>query len=222
MYSIWYICCVVLYIRYRGFVAMESATTFQTGFRNDREDAVRDLRVLMSCIHRTTSNCREIFRLLRAQVTPSSSSSIALVIKAERVFIVHNPPETFPVQVGPAVTEVTHVRAEIVPSIPETPAEDTPSTPIDTGVRATAEARQTHEFRRHHPEKFHVGTNLEAAEEYMRSHEKIHDVLAIPAQMQPSISSSLLVSEVDVWWRTTRRRWGTVRNLKRTEFQTTR
>ncbi|KAK9161228.1 hypothetical protein Syun_007569 [Stephania yunnanensis] len=43
------------------------------------------------------------------------------------------------VQARPAVTEVTHVRVEIVSPIPETPAEDTPSTPIDTGVKATVE-----------------------------------------------------------------------------------
>ncbi|KAK9169316.1 hypothetical protein Syun_001456 [Stephania yunnanensis] len=41
----------------------------------------------------------------------------------------------------PAVTKVTHVRAEIVSPIPETPAEDTPSTPIDTGVKATVDVR---------------------------------------------------------------------------------
>ncbi|KAK9160767.1 hypothetical protein Syun_007108 [Stephania yunnanensis] len=45
-------------------------------------------------------------------------------------------------QARPAVTEVTHVRVEIISPIPETPAEDTPSTPIDTGVKATVEVRQ--------------------------------------------------------------------------------
>ncbi|KAK9096680.1 hypothetical protein Sjap_022177 [Stephania japonica] len=72
----------------------------------------------------------------------------------------------------------------------------------------------------------------------MRSHEKIHDVLATLADMQPSISASLLFSEADVWWRTMvaskgkLKGWAefkerferkyippTVRNLKRTEFQ---
>ncbi|KAK9082114.1 hypothetical protein Syun_031702 [Stephania yunnanensis] len=92
-----------------------------------------------------------------ARATPSLSMSAALVIQVERVFTVHKPPEKLPVSAGLAVTEVTHVQAEIVLPIPETPAEDTPSTPIDTGVRATAEARQAREFWRHHPKKFHGG-----------------------------------------------------------------
>ncbi|KAK9158126.1 hypothetical protein Scep_004700 [Stephania cephalantha] len=38
----------------------------------------------------------------------------------------------------------------------------------------------------------------------MRSHEKIHDVLATPAHMQPSISSNFSFEsiEADVRWRT--------------------
>ncbi|KAK9098066.1 hypothetical protein Syun_025111 [Stephania yunnanensis] len=65
------------------------------------------------------------------------------------------------VQARPAVTEVTHVRAEIVSPIPETPAEDTPSTPIDTGVKAIVEVRQTRKFPRQYWEKSYGGTNLE-------------------------------------------------------------
>ncbi|KAK9160522.1 hypothetical protein Syun_006863 [Stephania yunnanensis] len=89
---------------------------------------------------------QKIIRWLRAHVTPSSSTSTALVIQAGCVFTVHNPPEKLLVQARPAVTEVTHVRSEIVPPIPETPAEDTPSTSIDTGVKATVEVRRAREF----------------------------------------------------------------------------
>ncbi|KAK9169458.1 hypothetical protein Syun_001598 [Stephania yunnanensis] len=96
---------------------------------------------------------------------PVAPAFDALVIQAERVFTIYNPPEKLPVQAGPAVTEVTYVRAEIVRSI----LEDTLNTPTDTCVRATTEA-----------------------------------------------------SKVDVWWRTTEVSMGTVRNLKRTEFQTSR
>ncbi|KAK9131297.1 hypothetical protein Sjap_011784 [Stephania japonica] len=139
------------------------------------------------------------------------------------------------VPVGPVVTEEVRVQTEVVPP---TPIDDMSSTPIDTSIRATAEARQAREFMRHHPEKFHGGTDLEAAEKFMRSHEKIHDVLATPTHMQPSISSALLFGEADIWWRTTvaskgkPKDWAefkerferkyippTIRNLKRTEFQ---
>ncbi|KAK9153665.1 hypothetical protein Sjap_001145 [Stephania japonica] len=139
------------------------------------------------------------------------------------------------VPVGPVVTEEVRVQTEVVPP---TPTDDMSSTLIDTSIRATAETRQAREFMRHHPEKFHGGTDLEAAEKFMRSHEKIHDVLATPAHMQPSISSALLFGEADIWWRTMvaskgkPKNWAefkerferkyippTVRNLKRTEFQ---
>ncbi|KAK9155655.1 hypothetical protein Sjap_003135 [Stephania japonica] len=80
---------------------------------------------------------------------------------------------------GTVVTEEVRVQTEVVPP---TPIDDMSSTPIDTSIRATAEARQAREFMRHHPEKFHGGTDLEAAEKFMRSHEKIHDVLATRAQ----------------------------------------
>ncbi|KAK9143184.1 hypothetical protein Syun_012584 [Stephania yunnanensis] len=75
----------------------------------------------------------------------------------------------------------------------------------------------------------------------MRSHEKIHDVLATPAHMQPSISSASLFDEANVWWRTIvaskgkPKDWAefkerfnekyiphTICNRKRTEFQTIR
>ncbi|KAK9126678.1 hypothetical protein Scep_015524 [Stephania cephalantha] len=126
---------------------MENATTFRTGFRNDREAAGSRFASIDELHTSHYQQLQEIFRLLRVQVTPSSSTSPTLVIQAGSVFTVHNPPEKLSVQAGPAVTEVTHVRAEMVSPISETPAEDTPSTPIDTGVRATAEARHAREFR---------------------------------------------------------------------------
>ncbi|KAK9147460.1 hypothetical protein Scep_006217 [Stephania cephalantha] len=53
----------------------------------------------------------------------------------------------------------------------------------------------------------------------MRSHERIHDVLAISAQMQPSISPAPLVGEVDVWWRTTEVSMGNNPYLNSTSFR---
>ncbi|KAK9110347.1 hypothetical protein Sjap_018407 [Stephania japonica] len=64
------------------------------------------------------------------------------------------------VVVGPAVTEKAPAQTEIVPHTPDTLAEDAPSTPTDSGVRATPKARQAREFMRHQPLKFHEGTNL--------------------------------------------------------------
>ncbi|KAK9099337.1 hypothetical protein Syun_026382 [Stephania yunnanensis] len=81
---------------------------------------------------------RLLARLNDLLVTPLTSTSATHVIQAEHVFTVHNPPEKLPVQARPAVIEVTHVQAEIVSPIPETLAEDTPSTPIDTGVVASS------------------------------------------------------------------------------------
>ncbi|KAK9160515.1 hypothetical protein Syun_006856 [Stephania yunnanensis] len=52
------------------------------------------------------------------------------------------------------------------------PANDTPNMSNDGSTRVTTKARQSREFRRHHPEKFQSGTKLRAA--------KIHDVLATP------------------------------------------
>ncbi|KAK9092680.1 hypothetical protein Syun_027591 [Stephania yunnanensis] len=110
---------------------------------------------------------------------------------AGRVFIVHNPPETYPVQAGLIVAEGAQVQVELILRTSDKLPEDTLSTSTDTGVRATTEERQAREFERHYPEKFHVRR--------IDSHLKIHDVLAISAQMQSSISSAPLVSEVDVW-----------------------
>ncbi|KAK9144189.1 hypothetical protein Sjap_004092 [Stephania japonica] len=126
----------------------------------------------------------------------------------------------------------------VIPSTPSTSLTETPSNPTTPSTKATPEARQAREFQRHQPEKFYGGMNLEAAEIFLRSHEKIHDILATPAHMQPSISFASLFGEADVWWRTTvatkgkPRDWAefkerfeqkyippTVCNLKRTEFQ---
>ncbi|KAK9082400.1 hypothetical protein Syun_031279 [Stephania yunnanensis] len=120
-------------------MAVENAPRFQTGFRNDREAAGSRFASADELHTSHDQQLQKILRWLRAQVTLSSSMSAALVIQAGCVFTVHNPPEKLLVQAGPAVTEVTHVRAAIVPHIPETPAEDTPSIPIDTGVKATVE-----------------------------------------------------------------------------------
>ncbi|KAK9087435.1 hypothetical protein Syun_029829 [Stephania yunnanensis] len=65
------------------------------------------------------------------------------------------------------------------------------SAPTDTGVRVTTKVRQSREFQRHHPKKFHGGTDRGAA--------KIHDVLATLDYMRSSISSTSLFGEADVW-----------------------
>ncbi|KAK9148470.1 hypothetical protein Scep_007227 [Stephania cephalantha] len=110
--------------------------------------------------------------------------------------------------------------------------------PTDASTRATAEARQSREFQKYHSEKFHGGMDLGAAEKFMRSHEKIHDVFAKPDHMRSNISSTSLFGEADVWWpsmvatKGKPKNWAefkerfnrkyfspSVRNMKKTEFQ---
>ncbi|KAK9135596.1 hypothetical protein Syun_014926 [Stephania yunnanensis] len=81
-----------------------------------------------------------------ALIDKPNTSDNAPVTQTGNAPTVHNPPATHPIQAGPAVADEAHVQAEIVPPTPETPAEDTPSTPTDTGVRATAETRHAREF----------------------------------------------------------------------------
>ncbi|KAK9134559.1 hypothetical protein Syun_013889 [Stephania yunnanensis] len=64
--------------------------------------------------------------------------------------------------------------------------------------------------------KLHEGTSRR----HIYGQVKIHDVLAIPAQMQPSISSTPLVGEVKVWWRTTEVSMGNNSYLKSIKFRT--
>ncbi|KAK9162774.1 hypothetical protein Syun_003676 [Stephania yunnanensis] len=71
-------------------------------------------------------------------------------------------------------------------------------------MRVTTKARQSHEFQRHHPEKFHGGTDSGAA--------KIHDVLATPDHMRSSMSSASLFGEADVWLRTMVASMGTLKD----------
>ncbi|KAK9166939.1 hypothetical protein Scep_002130 [Stephania cephalantha] len=67
-------------------MAMENETTFQTGFRNDcgaagsRFASSEELHTLLDRIASHDEQLQEILRLLRAHVTPSSSTSAALVI----------------------------------------------------------------------------------------------------------------------------------------------
>ncbi|KAK9087686.1 hypothetical protein Syun_030080 [Stephania yunnanensis] len=78
------------------------------------------------------------------------------------------------------------------------------SMPTDRGVRVMAKARQSREFQRHQPKKFHGGTDLIVA--------KMHDVLATLDHMRSSISSALSFGEADVWLRTTVASMGTLKD----------
>ncbi|KAK9117065.1 hypothetical protein Sjap_016012 [Stephania japonica] len=201
---------------------------------------------IMSQDHRL----EEILRLLRAPptATPSTPTTSQLPVAQETGTPATAATSTAPTPIS-AMPETTvapiaqtgvvlPTQTEVIPSTPSTSLTETPSTPTTPSTKAMPEARQAREFQRHQPEKFYGGMNLEAAEIFLRSHEKIHDILATPAHMQPGISSASLFGEADVWWRTTvatkgkPRDWvefkgrfeqkyipHTVRNLKRTEFQ---
>ncbi|KAK9169155.1 hypothetical protein Syun_001295 [Stephania yunnanensis] len=93
------------------------------------------------------------------------------------------------------MAEEAEVQIELVLPIYETLYEEMLSAPTDTGVRVTAKARQSREFQRHHPEKFHSGTECGTT--------KIHDVLTTPNHMRSNILPVSLFGEVDVWLRTT-------------------
>ncbi|KAK9135889.1 hypothetical protein Syun_015219 [Stephania yunnanensis] len=68
--------------------------------------------------------------------------SVAPITQARSAPTVHDPSTAPPDQARPAVAEEAHVQDEIVPPTPETPVEDTSSTPTDTGVRVATEATQ--------------------------------------------------------------------------------
>ncbi|KAK9168969.1 hypothetical protein Syun_001109 [Stephania yunnanensis] len=118
----------------------------------------------------------------------------------DRGAAVHNPPDTSLVQAGFKVADEAQVQVELVFPTSETLLEDTLSTLTDTSDRATTEERQTREFQRHYPKKFHGVLTLRWQ---MDSHVKTHDVPAISAQIQLSKASTPLVREVDAWWHTT-------------------
>ncbi|KAK9132614.1 hypothetical protein Scep_012142 [Stephania cephalantha] len=180
---------------------------------------------------------QEILRLLKAQAIPSPSTSAAPVTQGRSAPIVQDTITVPTSPTRPVIDEGAQVQVERVPPTPDTPKEDTPSMPTDVSIRATTEVRQSREFQRHHPEKFHGGTDLGVAEKFMRSHE-IRDVLATPDHMRPSISSASLFEEADVWWRSMvatkgkPKDWAefkgrfnqkyflhSVRNMKRTSFR---
>ncbi|KAK9152943.1 hypothetical protein Sjap_000423 [Stephania japonica] len=142
---------------------------------------------IMSQDHRL----EEILRLLRAplQMTPSTPTTFSLFVAQK---LVHQPTAATstapPISAMPETTVapiaqtgvVLPTQTEVIPSTPSTSLTETPSTPTTPSTKATPEARQAREFQRHQPEKFYGGMNLEAAEIFLRSHEKIHDILATP------------------------------------------
>ncbi|KAK9103159.1 hypothetical protein Sjap_020413 [Stephania japonica] len=115
---------------------------------------------------------------------------------------------------GAVATTVTQTKAEIPPlqaelvretETPTTPVAATKVTPVTTpekSPRATAEARQWREFKRHDPVKFFGGTDVAAAELFLKNHEKIHTIIATEDHMRATISSSMLQGEADDWWTT--------------------
>ncbi|KAK9115872.1 hypothetical protein Sjap_014819 [Stephania japonica] len=104
----------------------------------------------------------------------------------------------------PLQTEI--VRATETPTTPVVAPEVTPvTTPVTTpekSPRATVEARQWREFKRHDPVKFFGGTDVAAAELFLKNHEKIHTIIATEDHMRATISSSMLQGEADDWWTT--------------------
>ncbi|KAK9110130.1 hypothetical protein Sjap_018190 [Stephania japonica] len=111
----------------------------------------------------------------------------------------------------PIEAETPPLQTEIVqttetPTMPIVAAETTPvTTPVTTpekSTKATAEARQWREFKRHDPVKFFGGTDVTAAELFLKNHEKIHTIIATEDHMRATISSSMLQGEADDWWTT--------------------
>ncbi|KAK9096925.1 hypothetical protein Sjap_022422 [Stephania japonica] len=98
------------------------------------------------------------------------------------------------------------VQTTETPTMPIVAAETTPvTTPVTTrekSTKATAEARQWREFKRHDPVKFFGGTDVTAAELFLKNHEKIHTIIATEDHMRATISSSMLQGEADDWWTT--------------------
>ncbi|KAK9165888.1 hypothetical protein Scep_001079 [Stephania cephalantha] len=146
----------------------------------------------------------EILRILRAQITatPAPSSSTIPTVQERSAPTVHATPAALVVPTPSIIAEIVPVQTETVLPAPPAQTETTPTTPVEMSTGATVEARQSREFQRHRPAEFYGGTNLEAAEKFMKSHEKIHDILATPEYMRSSISSGLMFGEADAWWRT--------------------
>ncbi|KAK9168725.1 hypothetical protein Syun_000865 [Stephania yunnanensis] len=174
---------------------MANATTLQTGSMNDREATGSQF-----------ASADELHTLSKGIVSRDQ--------QLQEFFDFHNPPETSPVQAGPIVAEEAQVQErtntyELNERVTrEKILKDTYH--ISTGKRASFSGNIRKSCK---------GLTLRPR---IYSHVKIHDVLAIPTQMQPNISSTPLVDEVDVWWRTTEVSMGDGRNLKRIEFQTIR
>ncbi|KAK9144993.1 hypothetical protein Sjap_004896 [Stephania japonica] len=93
------------------------------------------------------------------------------------------------------------MQTRIVPGETTTIVPTTETMP-EKSLGVTAEARQWREFKMHDPAIFHEGTDIAAAEVFLKSHEKIHRIIATKEHMRASISSSMLQGEADDWWMT--------------------
>ncbi|KAK9090990.1 hypothetical protein Sjap_024167 [Stephania japonica] len=94
------------------------------------------------------------------------------------------------------------VQAEAVPIAPIVQTDIVLAPVAEAGIRATTEARQLREFKRHNLKEFFGGTNLVAAEMFLKSHKKVHSIIMTEEHMRASISSSMLFREADDWWTT--------------------
>ncbi|KAK9096705.1 hypothetical protein Sjap_022202 [Stephania japonica] len=94
----------------------------------------------------------------------------------------------------PETVVLPPVQAETVPAVPLVQIDIMLAPVVERGIRATAEARQLREFKRHNPKEFFGGTNLVAAEMFLKSHEKVHNIIVTEEHMRASIFSSMLIA----------------------------
>ncbi|KAK9144688.1 hypothetical protein Sjap_004591 [Stephania japonica] len=115
-----------------------------------------------------------------------------------------------PIAVMPRATVTQIAQAEVLaPSIQiniilVVTTEGIPSTTttLEKSPRVTTEVGQWQEFKRHDPTIFYEGTDVTTTELFLKSHEKIHTIIATEEHMRASISSSILQGEADDWWTT--------------------
>ncbi|KAK9151626.1 hypothetical protein Syun_009935 [Stephania yunnanensis] len=100
----------------------------------------------------------------------------------------------------PLVTVIA--RATEAPAAPVTNAEVTPVTTPSKSPEPSPSEAKWREFKRHDPMKFYGGTDVKAAELFLKNHEKIHSIIATEDHMRATISSSMLHGEADDWWTT--------------------
>ncbi|KAK9147185.1 hypothetical protein Sjap_007088 [Stephania japonica] len=174
----------------KEFVHLEEADLNDWVLKKGMEDMKRWIETEVGktrgtrCESRSVVRVREILRILRVSVVAAPSvpsmSGLFATQEADTPMVVTTFALLTIAAVIPEATVVPRMQTDIVPA-----------TSAEYDTKATAEARQWLEFKRHDLAVFYGGINVTATEQFLKSHKKIYSIITTEERVTTPISCAI-------------------------------